>query len=234
MKSLRNKIERIFGKSGSEDESPGRKALSNARLFAKVKQHTFARPAKLQNLRRLAQALNNKGVPGDLVECGTYKGGSAAVLGTTLTAARHLWLFDSFQGMPNTSKHDGPDAGQYVGQGVASESDVVNVLTDVGVLAGEYTIRKGWFADSFKRELPAQVALLHCDADWYESVLLVLETFYFRVPDGGCVVLDDFGYWEGCREAFYAFCGRHQIQPLLERFGPDQAWWIKGKTNNRN
>jgi hypothetical protein len=96
-----------------------------------------------------------------------------------------------------------------------------------------YTIREGWFHDTFKDTLPSQVALLHCDSDWYESVSLVLETFYPLVPDGGCVILDDFGFWEGCREAFYEFCHRHGEKPLLERVERDQAFWIKKRTCNR-
>jgi O-methyltransferase len=81
--------------------------------------------------------------------------------------------------------------------------------------------------------LPERVALLHCDADWYDSVHIVLRTFYPLIPPGGCVILDDFGYWEGCREAFYDFCLQRGEKPLLERLEADQAYWIKGKTHNR-
>ncbi len=63
--------------------------------------------------------------------------------------------------------------------------------------------------------------------------LLTLETFYPAMPPGGCVVLDDFGYWPGCREAFYDFCRRSGEKPLLERVGGTQAWWIKGLAANR-
>jgi len=204
-----------------------------AALLAKVKPYTFCGEEKLSNLRKLALQVRDSGVEGDIVECGTYRGGSAAVLGTTLPAEKHLWLYDSFQGMPQDCPKDGPDAGQYVGKGVAAEEDVMKLLSAVNVPQKQFTIRKGWFSDTFQQPLPEKVAFLHCDADWYEAVLLVLETFYPRIPEGGCIVMDDFGYWEGCREAFYAFCCKHDVRPLLERRSIDQAYWFKGRTHNR-
>ena len=178
--------------------------------------------------------MKQAGIAGDFVECGTYKGGSSAVLGAELTDSRRLWLYDSFAGMPDTVPADGVDAQFYVVIGISSSQDVLNALAIAKVDPAACIIREGWFEDSFKLPLPERVALLHCDADWYESCLLVLESFYPLMPDGACVVLDDFGYWEGCREAFYAFCERHRERPLLERWGGDQAFWFKGRTHNRS
>src|SRR5262249_49659528 len=147
---------------------------------------------------------------------------------------RHLWLYDSFAGMPATSTKDGEEAREWIGKCVASVDDVQEAMTAAATPPERYTIRKGWFDQTFQRRpLPSPVALLHCDCDWYESVLLALETFYPLIPDGGCVILDDFGFWEGCRAAFYEFCHRHREMPLLERVERDQAFWIKGRTHNR-
>lgn len=205
----------------------------DAKLLKQIQAYTLCSPATLKNLRRLATLINLHDIEGDFVECGTYKGGSAAMLATVLTSKRHLWLYDSFEGMPDTKPIDGEDAKKRVGSRVASEEDVVQVLTSVGLSSTQYTIRKGWFNQTFREPLPRKVAFLHCDADWYDSTLIVLETFYPLIPEGGCVVLDDFGYWEGCREAYYDFCFKCGEKPLLERLGNTQAYWIKGKANNR-
>ena len=62
-----------------------------------------------------------------------------------------------------------------------------------------------------------RIALLHIDADWYESVKLVLERLYDRVSPGGFVVLDDYGYWEGCRRAWSEFwAGRGPAAELVD------------------
>lgn len=202
-------------------------------LLDTVAPYTLCSPGKLKTLRQLARSLNLRSVEGDFVECGAFKGGSAAVIATELTPSRHLYLYDSFMGMPPVRDVDGEEAKKHVAKVVGSEEAVVDVLARVGAAETSYTIRKGWFEQSFKEPLPAKVALLHCDADWYDSVSLVLETFYPLVPEGGCVVLDDFGWWEGCREAFYDFCFRHGEKPLLERVELDQAYWIKGRRHNR-
>jgi len=204
------------------------------KLLEKVKPYTMSSRLKLRSLKNLAELVNENKVPGDFVECGTFKGGSAAIISTALTPARRLWLFDSFEGLPDVKDIDGVDSKEWVGKCRAAEEDVIEALTNVGASPNQYLLRKGWFQETFRGELPGQVALLHCDADWYDSVLLTLETFYERIPPGGVVVLDDFGWWEGCREAFYDFCNRHGEKPLLERVDCDQAYWIKGKTDNRD
>jgi O-methyltransferase len=203
-------------------------------LIQALADYTLCTPNRLNNLWRLAQYMDIHNVAGDIVECGTYKGGTAAALASTMgDNQRHLWLYDSFEGMPETTEKDGVDASHWVGSCVAAQADVEEALALVELGGDRYTIRPGWFSQSFQQPLPEQIALLHCDADWYESVTEVLDTLYDRIVEGGCVVFDDFGFWEGCREAVFDFCANRNIAPLIERIGPDQAFWIKGRTHNR-
>lgn len=210
-----------------------KRRLEELRLLKKVRPYTLLTPAKLRSLKTLALAMDSRGVPGDFVECGTYKGGSAAVLATTLSDQRHLWLYDSFQGMPEVTERDGEGAKSAVGLCRADQSDLLEIFSSLNIPPGRYTVRPGMFDQTFKEPLPERVALLHCDCDWYDSVSLVLQTFYPLIPRGGCIVLDDFGWWEGTREAFYDFCAKVGERPLLERVGADQAYWIKGREHNR-
>lgn len=229
-------ISRYFTKKASKNltSSLSLSVGDDDAFYRALKPYTFAHHTKLRNLRSIGRTLVANGIHGDFCECGTYKGGSAAVLSTELESKAHLWLYDSFEGMPEISDEDGEAAAYYVGKGIASQQDVLNALKIAEFDVSCCTIRKGWFEDTFKEPLPKSLSLLHCDADWYDSVLLVLETFYPLIVDGGCVVLDDFGHWEGCREAFYEFCSRHNERPLLERFGVDQAYWFKGRQHNRS
>jgi O-methyltransferase len=206
--------------------------MTDEELFAKVAAHSLVSHDRLSNLAALARSVNRRSVPGDFVECGTYKGGTAAVIGSQI-ASRNLWLFDSFEGLPQPSAIDGVEAGKYVGDCRGSEHEVRTILETTGFPMDHARISAGWFKDTLKGELPREVALLHCDADWYDPVLLVLETFYDRMPAGAVIILDDFGYWEGAREAFYDFCFRRNEKPLLQRCGDTQAWWIKGQTHCR-
>ncbi len=203
------------------------------RLVRKVTPYTLCDSERIKSLINLSAYVNLEGIEGDFVECGTYKGGTAAVLSKYMGAGRRLYLYDSFEGLPETSEKDGAEAAKWVGKCVGSVEDVKEVMKLVQTKDDQHVIRKGWFEQTFREALPNKVALLHCDADWYSSVMIVLDTFYPLIPEGGCIVLDDFGYWEGCREAFYDFCEKRGEKPLLERVGRSQAYWIKAQKHNR-
>ncbi len=189
----------------------------------------------LKKLYVLGRDVVARNVIGDFVECGVWNGGSAAAIGCALrNTGRHIWLYDSFEGLPAPALVDGAFAVNYAGQCIGREESVRQAISIAQVAEGSFTICKGWFADTFRSPLPEVVSFLHIDADWYDSVKLSLETFYDRVSEGGIIVLDDFGHWEGCREAFYDFIQGRRLKPLLERFGHTQAFWIKGKLHNRD
>ena len=180
-------------------------------------------------LKSLADSIANQpSIEGDFVECGVARGGSAALLAAAMPPGRQIWLFDSFQGLPPPTEKDHILASRWTGHSKVSIEEVQKFMAEVPIDPATFTIRPGWFKDTFIEPLPSKVSFLHCDADWYDSVMLVLETFYPRMSQGGCVVLDDFGCWRGCRVAFYDFCFKHQIYPLLCRGYASQAYWIVG------
>jgi O-methyltransferase len=200
-----------------------------------IQSYTLCDSERIKNISRLSQYILDSGIPGDFVECGTYKGGVGAILSQYLGEDRHLWLFDSFEGMPQPSTRDGKAAQTWVGECRASVDDVKDVMRLVNTPPEKYSIIQGWFNHTLNVDsnIPKRIALLHCDADWYESVSLVLQKLYPLVEPGGCIILDDFGYWEGCREAFYDFCATTNEKPLLERCGSTQCYWVKGRQHNR-
>ena len=204
------------------------------RLIKLVKTHTVQDILRLSMLYGLA--FESKQIDGDIVECGVFRGGSAAVLAaaTKDLNVRKIWLYDVFEGMPSPNNKDGEFAKAWEGELISSVVEVKEVFEKVKIDWNNVIIRKGLFKDTFKEQLPAKVALLHIDADWYESVLLALRAFYPLLVEGGIVVLDDFGHWEGTREAFYDFCMEEKIKPLIERVGYTQAFWRKGQESTRD
>ncbi len=215
--------------------SPSQKDKGLLPLLKKVRPFTMCEAPALNNLYNQGQRLAKTNIPGDIVECGCCNGGSSASVALGLgDAKRRFWLYDSFEGLPAPKEVDGKDAEKWVGGCVGAVENVKRALSVAGLPENMAVIRKGWFQDTFKQPIADKIALLHIDADWYDSVSLALNTFYDRVSEGGVIVLDDFGYWEGCREAFYDFCKQKNIKPLLERSGVAQAYWIKGKVHNRD
>ena len=94
---------------------------------------------------------------------------------------------------------------------------------------------KGWFEESFPEPAPSieRIAILHADGDWYESVKLTLETSSPRSSPGGFVVIDDYGDWEGAKEATHEYRAERGIDAsarrgrphggLLAQASPDQS-----------
>jgi O-methyltransferase len=207
--------------------------LSN--LLGVIRPYTLSSPLRLSMLYGIVKEVCDAGISGDIVECGVWNGGSAAIMASALQPylGRSIWLYDSFKGMPEPGAKDGDLAGDYSGKYISSMESVKKVINKVGVPLDRVIIKKGLFEKTFREDIPGKIALLHIDADWYSSVLGSLQTFYPLVTDGGFVVLDDFGHWEGTREAFYDFCQTSGIKPLLERAGYTQAFWKKGQLHSR-
>ena len=203
--------------------------------FIQLQSYSMSGLPVLKKLYSLSQDIIDREIIGDFVECGVYNGGSAATVAKALcNSNRKIWLYDSFEGMPSPTEKDGTCPEKFASGRIGSVDKVFEALKIAKFPKTQTIIRQGWFNNTFKEPLPKQVAMLHVDCDWYESVLLTLETFYDHVSEGGIIVLDDFGHWEGTREAFYDFCFRRNLKPLLERCAHTQAFWIKGRTHNRS
>jgi O-methyltransferase len=207
---------------------------STRMLLERLETYSMGDLDRTLKLYTIAMDVVSRNIPGDFVECGVWNGGSAATIALALrNSDRKTWLYDSFQGMPPTSELDGIEAAKAVGSCRGSEEKVLEAMWYSGYKSDEYTIRKGLFKNTFQEPIPEKVAILHIDADWYENVILSLNTFYDNITDGGVILLDDFGHWEGCREAYYDFVQQRGIKPLVERFGHSLLFWIKGRKDNR-
>lgn len=153
-------------------------------------------------------------IPGDLVECGVAQGGSAlliALVSGKYGDNRHLWLFDSYEGLPDPTKQDfeGGKTGSHVrplpkGSCLGTIEEVRDLLfRRQGLPEERITLVKGWFQDTLPstRTKIDSIALLRLDGDWYESTKTCLENLFGRVSDGGFVILDDYFSCFGCKRA---------------------------------
>ncbi|HXR33881.1 MAG TPA: TylF/MycF/NovP-related O-methyltransferase [Verrucomicrobiae bacterium] len=195
-----------------------------------IRRNTMLGPARRQNLARLAQRIEDEQIPGDVVECGVYRGGSAAILARRATHSRlgrTVWLFDAFQGMPPATATDGPEADSWVGNLRSSPRRVERLLRRTGAEMTRVRIVPGLFQETFPAVRIAQIALLNIDADWYESVKLCLETFYDAMAVGGIVSIDDYGLWPGCRQAVDEFIEKRKLAIRMERVDESARWFQK-------
>ena len=165
--------------------------------------------------------INEHGVDGDIVECGVWRGGNVLLAGKVQAqfdpAARHLWLYDTFEGMVEPTEHDvfshgGKHASEIwhqhsKGKKPISEwckATLEDVQANLSVLdQGLVHYIKGKVEDTLKIDanLPESIAFLRLDTDWYESTKIELEVLYPRLANGGILLIDDYGTWRGSRKA---------------------------------
>ena len=192
-------------------------SLRRLRVFRKVSGHTLVSRAKLNTLCTIAATIERDRVEGTIVECGVFKGGAAALIAHETGGRRDAFLFDSFEGLPPPGPEDGRMAHEQFHDGWCASTieDVRTIFRRLGVLNEHVHLVKGWFHETFPATNVPPPALVHIDADWYESVQLALDTFYDRLVPGGFVVFDDYGRWEGCTRAVDEFLTRRRLPPLV-------------------
>jgi O-methyltransferase len=153
-------------------------------------------------------------IPGAMVECGVWRGGSMQAVAWTLLDAgirdRDLHLYDTFEGMSQPTEQDvqtstGATAGDLLAMGKAmceaGLEDVQLGMSETGYPMDRIHFHPGKVEDTIPEQAPEQIALLRLDTDWYESTKHELEHLYPRLSPGGVLILDDFGSWDGARKA---------------------------------
>ena len=204
--------------------------LTEKRIAWLIRRNTMVGPERIQNLSHLAQRIEDEQIPGDVVECGVYKGGTAAILARSATLSRlprTVWLFDSFEGMPPATAADGPEAPSWVGSLTSSPRRVARLLHRTGADPSLVRIVPGLFQQTLPSVHIPQIALLNIDADWYESVKLCLETFYDAVVSRGFISIDDYGAWPGCRRAVDEFFQTRALSHPLQPVDHTAHWFQK-------
>ncbi len=213
-------------------------APEKIRLLENVRPFTLVHGWGLSKIYELCREIERRRIPGAFVECGVWKGGCAGVMAhwaARTTPRRSLWLFDSFEGLPEPTPEDGekldgvgPDQRtgtlEPIGKYVSCLEDVQKVLFSVLHLNSDNIfIEKGWFQSTLPaaRSRVGPIALLRLDADLYQSTKCCLENLYDNVAAGGLVIVDDYLGWPGCRQAVDEFLvGRgenvrfRQVDPL--------------------
>lgn len=182
-----------------------------------------AKPFTMTSVERMAALVDavsylvRCNIPGDIAECGVWRGGSMMAVASTLLAlgdrSRSLYLYDTFEGMPaptdKDKSFDGVTANEQLGQSprgtgiwcYAGLDDVRNNILSTGYPEDKIHLIKGKVEDTIPRHLPPGLSLLRLDTDWYESTKHELRHLYPLLSRRGILVIDDYGHWQGARKA---------------------------------
>jgi len=204
-------------------------------IHAACRHATMTSPERMYALYQAVRYIVAADVPGDLAECGVWRGGSVMAMAATLLACGRrdlrIFLYDTFDGMTAPSGRDLDPAGQPAAALLAGEpkgresqiwsyaplEEVVANLRSIGYPMENYRIVKGPVEATLPATLPEALALLRLDTDWYESTRHELAHLYPRLASGGVLIIDDYGHWRGSRQAVDEYFAAGAAKILLNR-----------------
>jgi O-methyltransferase len=178
-------------------------------------------------------------VPGDVVECGVYRGSSLGTLGLfvkELGLPKRVWGLDSFQGFPSATVQDlidgvVPEKSQPAYFAATSE-ELVHHLVRRLKLTGVVELVPGYFEDTCPTLHAEAISVLWLDCDLYSSYKTCLQHLYPRVSPGGWIVFDEYysKKYPGARVAVDEFFADKPEKPLLEpkylQYSEYERWYL--------
>jgi O-methyltransferase len=178
-------------------------------VVERVRPYTQTSRERIVTLVDAVQYVIRRGILGDLVECGVWRGGSSMAIAIALlelgASDRRLWLYDTFTKMPPAGPRDRDYAGRsMIGEEPWPSSSVQEVQASIrstGYPAEHVRYVEGLVEQTIPKNAPDRIALLRLDTDWYSSTRHELEHLYPRLEPGGVLIIDDYGHFAGAREA---------------------------------
>ncbi len=238
--------------SSTQTRLPVEATPDDAAAIAQLRPYTMTSAERLWSLLNAVRYVIAEDIPGDFVECGVWRGGSVMAMASELTRLgvtdRRIWLYDTFAGMTEPTAED-VEAGTGVtaadmlaetaiGDGnnvwcVAGRPDVEANVRLTGYPFERFTFVEGDAAVTLRENTPATVALLRLDTDWYASTRAGLEELYPRLSSGGVCILDDYGHWQGARQAVDEYFGDHGARPYMHPIDYSGRVFLKPASHGR-
>lgn len=200
---------------------------------------TMCSRKRLDNIQFCVEQCLADQVPGDLIECGVWRGGSVILMRGILAAHqitdRSVWVADSFQGLPTPPANSVDEAMYNFAQVVELERFRVDLTTvqanfaRYGLLDAQVKFLPGWFRDTLPSAPLEQLAILRVDGDYYDSTLDTLNALYPKLAVGGYLIIDDWGLERICgeKEAILEYRQTHGITDAILPIDWHSAYWRK-------
>jgi len=189
--------------------------------------------AQLDHLERCLDAVTAGGVPGDLVEYGTGRGGGAIFLRAYLDAfevpERRVFVGDRFR-----ATEDPERAPTVPKQGIAGFRADLNLVRDgferFGLFDDRVRFLVGPAASGLLDVQASEIALVRIGRGTGSEARAVLDAVYDRMPEGAFVILDDRPDAPARRE-IEAFRHERGITAPLEPIDGSAVAWRKGRAD---
>ncbi len=239
MKKIANLILRIFSKFSdfrlvSKEEKLGKDMDTRfGPIYEKCKKYSMTSLGRMYALFQSVIYIIENNIPGDFVECGVWRGGSSMVITETLLMLginnRKVYLYDTFEGMPEPGKKDtkirkGIDPKiiwesekKKGGWCAVSLEEVQENLAKTNYPISNIVFVKGMVEETIPNTVSETISLLRLDTDFYDSTYHEFIHLYPRLSNKGVLIIDDYGSWQGSREATDQYFQEQNIKPLLHR-----------------
>jgi O-methyltransferase len=214
-------------------------------IYSLCSDFTMTSIERMYALYKAVEHLSLSKIPGEIVECGVWKGGSCMLVAHTLLSLgdtdRNIYLYDTFAGMNEPTERDfslpdGRSAGRRwrAAQRKDHNRFCYSPLEEVRVnlLSTGYPEDRMIFVEGeVEKTVPgvaaSDIALLRLDTDWYESTRHELVHLFPRLVGGGVLIIDDYGYWAGSKKAVDEYFREHGFHMLLSRIDPNGRMGVK-------
>ena len=241
---MKAKLSGLLGRDAAAEPSEPTVASSltgdERALLDECRPFTMVSPERLMATVDAVEHVVRRDVPGALVECGVWRGGSILAMIRTLqrlgVTDRDVYLCDTFTGMTapsaeDTSDFDPPAEATFeqatasgdrawsglFGEGVFGLDQVRELIGGSGYPTERIHFVVGDVLETLPDAAPESIAVLRLDTDWYDSTRHELECLYPRLGRGGVLIIDDYGHWQGAKKAFDDYFADRDDQPLLSR-----------------
>ena len=191
---------------------------------------------RLTSLQHCVETVLAEDIPGDLIECGVWRGGACILMRAVLAAygdeTRSVWLADSFQGVPRSDPENyqadkGIRAEFAAGILGVSEAEVRANFERYGLLDDQVRFLPGWFKDTLHDAPIDRIAVLRLDGDLYESTIQALDALYPRLSPGGFCIIDDYQAVKACEQAVTDYRAKHGISADIVDIDGTGVLWRK-------
>lgn len=191
---------------------------------------------RLTSLQRCVETALADDIPGDLVECGVWRGGASILMRAVLAAygdtTRRVWLADSFAGVPPAdSANYKADRGIRLDRAArilaVPEAEVRANFQRYGLLDDQVRFLPGWFKDTLHTASIDRIAVLRLDGDLYESTIQALDALYPKLSPGGFCIIDDYHAIHACQQAMTDYRASHGISAEIVEIDGTGVLWRK-------
>ena len=213
--------------------------------FNKNKEFTMTSILRMYALYNGMKYVLDNNIEGDIVECGVWKGGSMMLCVDMLLNRdikdKKLWLYDTFEGMSEPTDKDLHAGFQekalfkwkrrqkstYNTWCYSPIEDVKRNMLSTAYPEENINFIKGKVEDTIPGDIPKKISLLHLDTDWYESSYHELIHLYPLLSKNGVMIVDDYGFWQGSRDAVDQYFKEKSIKLLFNRIDYNGRLFIK-------